>query len=93
MCVSTGKVGVLHVATSPLAHWDVMPESAAGQDRRKAKQKEKTTPFGIDERKAQEEIQWASLWEAGQQDSSLVRSTNTMLRSAIKITWARYTSC
>ncbi len=31
-----------------------------------------------------EEIYWASLAETGHEDSSLVRSTNTMLRDAIK---------
>ncbi len=41
MCVSTGNVGVLHLPMLPLAHQDVMPESAARQDRREGRESEK----------------------------------------------------
>ena len=41
MCVSTGNVGALHLPMSLSAHWDVMPDSVAGQDRREKKRSKK----------------------------------------------------
>ncbi len=73
MCVSTGNVGVLHSAMLPLAHWDVTPESAAGQDTRKEKEKGKKKRtkerskkrlrlLALMKEKVKEEIYWASLF-------------------------------